>query len=256
MQTIVPVGADKIWTEDSGGSGPALILLHEGIGDSRMWDPVWADLTSAGRAIRYDVRGFGRSAPATEDFTLLGDLVAVLDHFDVQSAHVVGCSMGGGTALELALADPHRVRSLVLLAPGIGGYPYPETPELDAACEALAAAGDNEGIVRLLLDVWGRAGEDGLATDLMRSAMRAWDGEEEFEQEGEPTFDRLADVRTPTVLMVGDQDDAGLIASNEEAARRIPGCELIRMPGVDHYPTIRAPKLVADTILRHVAAQP
>ena len=86
--------------------------------------------------------------------------------------------------------------------------------------------------------------------------MRAWDGEEEFEQEGEPTFDRLEDIRTPTVLMVGDQDDAALIAINEEAARRIPGCELIRMPGVDHYPTIRAPKLVTDTIRRHIAAQP
>jgi pimeloyl-ACP methyl ester carboxylesterase len=42
--------------------------------------------------------------------------------------------------------------------------------------------------------------------------------------------------------------------SNEEAARRIPGCELIRMPGVDHYPTMRAPKLVTEAILRHAAA--
>jgi pimeloyl-ACP methyl ester carboxylesterase len=58
----------------------------------------------------------------------------------------------------------------------------------------------------------------------------------------------------PTVLMVGDMDDPGLIASNEQAAQRIPGCELIRMPGVDHYPTVRAPVLVAETILRHCAA--
>jgi 3-oxoadipate enol-lactonase len=254
MQTMLPVGADKIWAEDSGGSGPVLVLLHEGVGDSRMWDPLWPDLTAACRVIHYDVRGFGRSPGATEEFTLLGDLIAVLDHFDVAVAHVTGCSMGGGTALEFALADPGRVRSLVLLCPGIGGYPYPETPELDAACEALAAAGDDEGIVRLLLEVWGRAGEDPLVTDMMRSAMRAWEGEEEFESEGEPTFDRLGDLRVPTILMVGDKDDPALIASNEEAAQRIPGCELIRMPGVDHYPTVRAPRLVADTILRHSAA--
>ena len=254
MEIMLPAGADKIWAEDSGGSGPVLVLVHEGIGDSRMWDPVWPDLTSACRVIRYDERGFGRSPAATEEFALLADLTAVLDHFDVRSAHVAGCSMGGGTALELALADPSRVRSLVLLCPGIGGYPYPETPELDAACDALAAAGDDEGIMRLLLDVWGRAGEDPLVTDLMRSAMRAWEGEEQFEREGEPTFDRLGELRAPTILMVGDQDDPALIASNEEAARRIPGCELIRMPGVDHYPTVRAPKLVAETILRHCAA--
>ena len=44
MQTMLPVGADKIWAEDSGGPGAILVLLHEGVGDSRMWDPVWSDL--------------------------------------------------------------------------------------------------------------------------------------------------------------------------------------------------------------------
>jgi 3-oxoadipate enol-lactonase len=254
MQIMMPVGADKIWVEDSGGSGAVLVLLHEGVGDARMWDPVWSDLTSAYRLIRYDVRGFGRSPAPTEEFTLLGDLTAVLDHFEVATAHVAGCSMGGGTALELALAAPGRVKSLVLLCPGIGGYPYPETPELDEACEALAAADDDEGIIQILLDVWGRAGDDPMVTDLMRSAMRAWQGEEQFEREGEPAFDRLGDLRVPTILVVGDMDDPALITSNEEAASRIPGCELIRMPGVDHYPTVRAPRQVAEMIRRHAAA--
>ncbi len=84
----------------------------------------------------------------------------------------------------------------------------------------------------------------------MRSAVRAWENEERFEQRGEPVHDRLGELRVPVVLMVGDRDNPGLIASNESAAERIPGCELIRMPGVDHYPTIRAPRLVTETILR------
>ena len=85
----------------------------------------------------------------------------------------------------------------------------------------------------------------------MRSAHRAFAGQQQFEQAGEPTYDRLGELRVPTVLMVGDKDEPGLIASNEAAAARIPGCELIRMPGVDHYPTVRVPKLVLDTIMRH-----
>src|SRR5271154_4368503 len=121
MQTMLPVGADKIWAEDSGGPGTVLVLLHEGVGDSRMWDPVWSVLTSANRVIRYDVRGFGRSPAASGEVALLGDLTAVLEHFGVARAHVAGCSMGGGTALEFALAAPDRVKSLVLLCPGIGG---------------------------------------------------------------------------------------------------------------------------------------
>jgi 3-oxoadipate enol-lactonase len=253
MQTMLAAGTDKIWVEDSGGSGPPLLMLHEGVGDSRMWDPVWDGLTAAFRAIRYDVRGFGRSPAPTENYSLLGDAQAVLGQLGVQSAHVAGCSMGGLTALELALAEPQRVRSLVLLCPGIGGYPYPEYPELEAEFEALAAAGDNEGMVRLSMDMWAAAGPDPMIADLIRSAQRAWVTEEQFEQAGEPSYDRLGELSAPTVLMVGDMDEPGLIASNEAAAARIPGCELIRMPGVDHYPTVRAPELVLETILRHCA---
>lgn len=251
MQTMVAAGTDKIWAEDSGGSGPPLLLLHEGVGDARMWDPVWPELTATFRAIRYDVRGYGRSPAPTQKYTLMGDAIAVLDHFGLDTAHVTGCSMGGMTALELALARPGRVRTLVLLCPGISGYPYPETPELDAKYEALQAAGDEEGLLRVGLEQWGAAGPDPLVTELMRSALRAWASEEEFQQAGEPVYDRLGELQLPTVLMIGDKDDAGLIASNEAAAQRIPGCELIRMPGADHYPTVRSPQLVTQTILRH-----
>jgi pimeloyl-ACP methyl ester carboxylesterase len=251
MQTMLTVGADKIWVEDSDGSGPPLFLLHEGVGDARMWDPVWEHLTASFRVIRYDVRGFGRSPEPTENFTLFGDAQSVLDQLGVDAAHVVGCSMGGMTALELALAQPDRVRTLVLLCPGISGYPYPEHSELEAQFEALEAAGDQDGLLSLGLEQWAAAGPDPLVTELMRSAQRAWAGEEQFEQAGEPTYDRLGELRVPTALMVGDKDDAGLIASNEAAAARIPGCELIWMPGVDHYPTVRAPAMVVDTIMRH-----
>jgi 3-oxoadipate enol-lactonase len=250
---MVPVGADKIWAEDSGGSLPVLALLHEGVGDSRMWDPIWARLTGTLRLIRYDVRGYGRSPAATENYTLLGDLRAVLDHFEVRAAHLAGCSMGGIAATELALAEPDRVRSLVLLCPGISGYPYPPQPELDAECEAMAAAGDEDGIVRALLAVWGRSGDDPFVTDLMRSSIRAAENEERYQQAGEPVLDRLPELRHPTVILIGDLDYPPLIASSEQAASLIPGCQLIRMPGVDHYPTVRAPDLVANTILRHCA---
>jgi len=250
MQTMVPVGSDALWAEDSGGHEPALVLLHSGISDSRLWDPVWPDLTAAFRVIRYDSRGYGQSTAASEEFNQLDDLRAVLAHFGITRAHFAGCSMGGGTAVALALAEPHQVGSLVLLCPGIPGYPWPEEPEVDAEYEALLAAGDEDGMLRLGLREWAAAGDDPFVVDLMRSAARAMPSEE-LEREGEPAFDRLAELRAPTVIMVGDRDRAALIDSNEEAARRIPGCRLIMMPGVDHYPTVREPRLVAQTILGH-----
>jgi 3-oxoadipate enol-lactonase len=255
MQTMVQAGADRIWAEDSGGSGPVLLLLHEGVGDSRMWDPVWPELSRHFRLIRYDVRGYGHSPLASEEYTLLGDLHTILAHFGIGSAHVAGCSMGGLVALELALAEPGRVQSLVLLCPGIGGYSYPDQPELDAECEALAAAGDFDGIARVLLRTWGRAGDDPVVFELMLSSLHGAENEERFQRPGEPTLERLGGLRVPTVLMVGDSDYPPLIESNKIAAARIPGCDLIVMPGVDHYPTIRAPELVTRTILRQCSGR-
>ena len=259
MEAIVPVGADKIWAEDSGApapgaTGPVLVLLHEGVGDSRMWDPIWPELAAVYRTIRYDVRGYGRSPAATQKYTLLADLLAVLDHFGVSSAHFAGCSMGGGTALELAIAEPGRVQSLDLLCPGVGGYEYPDEPELEAEFDALAADGDHEGMALLALRIWAAAGDDPFITDLMRSAVRGWMSDDQWQQQGELVLERLGDIRAPTVIMTGDRDNPALIAGNEEAARRIPGCELIRMRGVDHYPTVREPQLVLETILRHRAS--
>ncbi|HEY3981093.1 MAG TPA: alpha/beta fold hydrolase [Streptosporangiaceae bacterium] len=251
MQTMVPVGADRIWAEDSEGTGPPLVLLHSGVADARLWDPVWAELTAAFRVVRYDSRGFGRSPAASEPYTDLADLRAVLDHFGVGRASLAGCSQGGGTAAELGLADPGRVRSLVLLCPGFADYQWPPPePGLAAREAALTAAGDENGLVQLWLGEWGAAGADPFVADLMRSSLRA-ESSEALRQPAGPVFARLGELRTPTVMMVGDRDTSALIASNVHAALRIPGCTLIRMPGVDHYPPVRDPAAVAGAILAH-----
>ena len=250
MQTMLAAGADRIWAEDSGGGRPPLVLLHEHVADSRMWDPVWPELTRAFRVIRYDVRGFGRSPGATEPFSLQADLNAVLGHFGIARAHVAGCSGGAGMAVELALGQPDRVASLVLLSPGLPGYDWPAEPELDAEYDALAAAGDTDGITRLYLRIYAMAGPDPLVAELARSAALAQPSEK-FQQPGAKVFGRLGELRAPAAIMIGDRDRPVLMQCAADAAARIPGCALVIMPGSDHYPTVRDPQLVLATILRH-----
>jgi 3-oxoadipate enol-lactonase len=254
METTVTVGADRLWAQDSAGPGPTVVLLHSGVGDSRQWDPVWPTLTSSCRVIRYDVQAYGRSPAATQEYTLHGDLQKILDYYQIERAHLAGCSMGGGTAVELALADPGRVQSLTLLCPGLPGYPWPEEPELEAEFEAAEATGDENDLVRFYQRLWAAAGAEPAVLDQLRSAVRAGSNEEKFQQPGAPVFGRLHELRVPTVLMIGDRDRPVLITSNEQAARRIPGGRLIRMPGVDHLPTLRVPDLIAETILAQVRA--
>jgi 3-oxoadipate enol-lactonase len=96
---MVSVDGGLLWADDSGGDLPPLVLLHPGVGDSRIWDPLLAGLTARYRVIRYDARGFGQSPAPTVKFSPLRDLAAVLGHYGVQRAAFVGCSQGGASAL-------------------------------------------------------------------------------------------------------------------------------------------------------------
>ncbi|MCX4745788.1 alpha/beta hydrolase [Kitasatospora sp. NBC_01287] len=256
MELSVPVSGGSIWADDTGGIGPPLVLLHPGVGDSRIWDPVLPRLAEQHRVIRYDVRGYGRSPQPTTPYSPLDDLVSLLDHLGLGPVPLVGCSMGGETALALALADPGRVSALVLLCPGFSDYPWPAEPDLDAEYELLVGAGDVDGLTAYGLRLWAATGADPAAEAQLRSAALAWPGEDAYQRPFPPVFGRLGEIGHRTLLMVGDLDRPALIASNHQAAARIPGCRLVLLPGVDHLPPLRAPEPVAEAILTHCGGAP
>jgi pimeloyl-ACP methyl ester carboxylesterase len=181
---------------------------------------------------------------------MVGDLVSVLDQLELEQVVLVGCSMGGDTALSLALQDPARVRALVLLCPGVSGFPWPDEPELDAEYDALAEARDIPGLVQFGLRLWAAAGSDEVAVAQLEAAVPAWLDQGDYLRTDPPVYDRLHEIQAPSVVMVGDQDRPILAAVAGATAARIPTCDFIWMPGVDHLPSLRKPDLVAETILR------
>ncbi|MEU4192705.1 alpha/beta hydrolase [Kribbella sp. NPDC026611] len=250
MELRIPVGPDELWTEHLAGDGVPIVLLHPGIGDSRVWDLVVPGLDGR-RLVRYDVRGYGRSSAPTTEFSLLDDLVTVLDQLALDRVQLVGCSMGGSTALSLALTHPERVHSLVLLCPGLPGFPWPEEPELDAQFEALAAKRDVNGMVSLGLQIWAAAGDDPAARAQLEAAAPAWLHQDAFLKPDPPVYDRLTEVKAPTAVMVGDKDRPILAAVAGAIVARIPNAEFIWLPGADHLPSLRTPQQVTETILRY-----
>jgi 3-oxoadipate enol-lactonase len=247
---MIVVDGGKVWADDSEVGGPPVVLLHPGVGDSRIWEPVLPSLAASYRVIRYDARGFGRSPAPTARFSLLADLTRVLEHYDLDRVAIVGCSQGGSTALGLALAQPTRVAALVLLCPGVPGYPWPEEPdELEAEYRQALDAGDVDALAGLMQRVWGGAGPTPAVMEQLRSAARAVISSRGVEMLPDPpVFDRLGEISVPTSLMIGDADYPPVIQSNQQAAARIPGCELVLVPGMDHLPPLREPGLVLGTI--------
>jgi pimeloyl-ACP methyl ester carboxylesterase len=262
--TMIDVDGGTVWADDSGGDGPPLVLLHPGIGDSRIWEPVLAALTARYRVIRYDSRGYGESPAPAANYSLLRDLVAVLGHFGVQRTAIVGCSQGGASALGLALSQPERVSALVLLCPGIPGFPLTDEEEaamigperaaaLEAAWERATADKDEAALVDVIRDIWGAGESTPAVLEQFRSAARAALSSGGMEEKAPPVFGRLGEIAVPTGLLVGDADYLPLVEANRQAAALIPGCELIVVPGMDHLPPLREPALVLDMTARTLA---
>jgi 3-oxoadipate enol-lactonase len=251
MELAIPVEGGEVWAEDTGDGRP-LVLMHPGWGDAAIWDPIMGRLTARCRVIRYDARGYGRSAASAVPFTHLADLTAVLDHLDVPQAGLVAHSGAGGPAVGLALAQPERVNALVLVAPGVQDYPWPEDDPYFQEFEALYTAGDREGLVALGLRTWAAAGADPAAEAQIRGAVAAFLLPGEHEGPEPPAYPRLGEIKAPCVVAVGDLDYPMVRDSSERIAQAIPDCPVIVVPGADHLLPLRAPDALADIIGAHI----
>jgi 3-oxoadipate enol-lactonase len=251
MELVIPVTGGEIWAEDSGADGIPLVLMHPGWGDAAIWDPLIARLAGQYRLIRYDARGYGRSPAPAAPFSQFGDLTAVLDHLGVHRAALVAHSGSGGPAACLAVRQPDRVSALILVAPGVEDYPWPQDDPYVAEFGELFAAGDREGLVALGLRTWAAAGADPAAQAQIRSAVRAFFVVGDLMRPDPPVYGRLGEITAPTVLAIGDLDYPMVRDCGERIAASIPGCEVIVVPEADHLLPLRAPDALAGIVSAH-----
>ena len=240
------------------GDGPAVVLLHAGVADRRMWDGVVESVTSTHRTVAYDRRGFGGTPPQEEEYDQTDDLLAVLEAADVDRATLVGCSQGGKVALDFTLAHPERVAALVLVAPAVGGAPPPDSfpPQVEALLEELEAAEESEDLDRLnLLEarVWldGVLGEGGRVEGDVRDLFLDMNGlalgapQLGEEAPAPPAWARLGEVAVPTLLVWGDLDFPHAQERCQRMVELIPDARGRVMPGTAHLPGLEKPEAFA-----------
>lgn len=244
-------------------AAPAVVLLHAGVADRRMWDAVAPALAHTFRVVRPDLRGFGDSPLPLGGgpYTNAGDVAALLDELGVADAAVVGSSFGGKVALELTTAHPERVRELVLLCPAAPGVPDTEaSDEFDAEEARLLAAGDVDGAVRLNVTTWlgpdaGAAAAQSLA-DMQRRAFEvqlAADAAASAAGLPEPGPEGvevdLAGIRVPTFVVEGAHDMDALRACAQHVAASVPGAELSLLEWAGHLPVLERPDAILALLL-------
>ncbi len=249
------------------GEGEPLVLVHAGIADSRMWEGQISSFAERYKVVRYDLRGFGRTEILDGSFSHHEDLRGLLDFLDVDRAHLVGCSMGGGAVLDFALEYPERVGDLVLVGSAVSGFDPDfglpkEWDELVAADEA----GDLDLVSELEVRIWvdgpSRTPEyvDAAVRDLVREMNlialqnEATELGDEWEPEP-PAADRLPDVQAPTLLIVGDEDQPRIFAAADLLEKELPNARKVIMHGTAHVPNMERPeefnRIVLDFLQDH-----
>ncbi|HEY6313447.1 MAG TPA: alpha/beta hydrolase [Streptosporangiaceae bacterium] len=273
MPAIVTDDGVTLHAEEA-GQGEPLLFIHEFAGDHRSWEPQIRYFSAAYRCITYAARGYPPSDVPTDPAAYsqaraVADAIAVLDGLNVARANVVGLSMGGFTALHLVLAHPDRVLTAVVAGAGYGAQPE-QADAFRAESMLTAAAFAAEGAAKVAERYavgparvqfqnknprgWAEfagalAGHSSLGSALTMRGVQA----------ARPSLyaltDELAKVRTPVLVMVGDEDE-GCLEPAMMLKRTIPTSGLAVLPRTGHTANLEEPDVfnrVVDRFLATVA---
>jgi pimeloyl-ACP methyl ester carboxylesterase len=247
------------------GSGPAVLLVHAGVANLRMWDAQVAALRDAYRVIRHDTRGYGLTVTDAVEFSNRADIGDLLDHLGEPSAHLVGLSRGAMIALDFALERPERVRTLTLAAGGVGGYesPFQEPAETWDVPDAMLTARNWEALAEWETAFWADGpGQPASRVPRVRELVHEWvlanyraEKEEGQPQPLDPPAEqRLADLRAPLLVMAGTLDEASTTDSMRHLAATVPGARLVEFESA-HMINLEHPERFTALVREHFATE-
>ncbi|WP_211212487.1 alpha/beta fold hydrolase [Nonomuraea coxensis] len=263
------------------GEGSAVVLVHAGIADRRMWRRQREVLSARHRVISYDWRGYGESADPVGEVVHHRDLLRVMDGLGVERAVLVGGSMGGSHAVEAALVAPDRVAGLVLIASGLSGHVWPEDmlaqarervhSTVPADRLALYRSGTAERVLAEDVGAFARAhvlwqvagpdrGVDDLDPEVWELAVammcgvfeRSWScppvSERHLSAEG-----RLGEVGCPALVVNGLADVPGIQEVSGLLVEGIRGARRLDLAGTGHLPPLERPAEVNAALVGFLA---
>jgi 3-oxoadipate enol-lactonase len=244
------------------GSGPVVVLLHDGLLQSNTWDGAWPALCKKYHTIRYDRRGYGRSDPARTRFSPTEDLFVLLTYLKVRRAIVVGNSSGGALAIDFALAHPEMIEGLYLVGPVVQGMDTTEHfDERAGKNSAPIATGD----LKAAAENWSKdqyivASGHGEARKIIYSTLiqnpQNLTNSHEFEiPNAVPSLYRLSEIHSPTSILVGEFDIPDVHAQSGAIEAGIPGAQRDILKNAGHLIQLEMPDAFTDNLTRFVNRQ-
>jgi pimeloyl-ACP methyl ester carboxylesterase len=230
-------------------------MIHAGVADSRQWNNEFTYFANRFRSVRYDLRGYGKSEPVDGEFSHLQDLTALLDHLRIdQPLILMGCSMGGGLAMDYALTRPSEVKALIMVDAGPTGLQLDvPAPARFEAAEKAYTAGDLDLVAEIETQIWfdgtGRTpaqvnpamrqlayemNRNALTHDAKRLGKRLPDTQV-------PAVERLSELDMPVLVIVGAHDTPYILAAASYMVEKIPSARKEIIEDAAHLPNMDQP---------------
>jgi 3-oxoadipate enol-lactonase len=226
---------------------PRVVLVHSALGDSRLWRRQVVALEGAFDVVTPDLPGWGMTPMPSEPFSFVDTVTAHLPGM------LVGNSFGGAIALRTALAHPELVRRLVLIGAGMPDWQWTEEMrEYFGREQAAVEAGDLDAATEVNLDFWVAPEHRDEVRPQQGRALELQTAHPEPELVW-PELGALADLKMPTLVVVGDQDKADFRAIAEHLATGIPGAELAVVEGAGHLVGVDRPDELNALLLDFLA---
>ncbi len=250
-------GGARLYYE-SAGKGKTLVLIHGGLADSRLWDDQFDEFAKHYRVVRYDLRGFGRSDFPSGVFSHVDDLYALLKYLKVEKAALAGVSLGGMIAADLTLEHPEMVDALILTSSGLRGDRSPRN-ERSLAAYKMAETGGREKTIELWMEhpffVTGKNDRNyqKRTRQMLSDNYKYWGPTPQIIQVTwvkQPTIERLAEIKVPSLIVVGDKDAPQIISISQTLQTNIPNAQKIVIPGVSHHLVMEKPKAYNRIVLK------
>lgn len=248
------------------GTGPALVLINDGILDKRMWDDQVAAFATRYRTIRYDFRGWGRSSPPQEPFSPVDDLHALLTFLRIEKAALLGSFVGGGVAIDFAIEHPEMVSSVVVATPLLHGFRYSEATESwSQTWYAVARADDKNRLLHLFMDnpTLGKRLKD---IPAMRQRLEAMlldnfavyrlDFSRLLLGADPPALRLLPAVRTPTLIVAGENVNPDLRIIMAMLQRGVRNARHVTIPQTGHLANLERPQEFNRIVLEWLSKHP